>query len=88
MLPAAIVTTIVGFVGLFAARTLRDMAAWSVLGSMGVLLSAVAVFRVEAMGPALYYTLHSTLAGAALFLVVDLIAKRRGQHGLEPKVYG
>ena len=81
MLPAAIVTTIVGFVGLFAARTLRDMAAWSVLGSMGVLLSAVAVFRVEAMGPALYYTLHSTLAGAALFLVVDLIAKRRGTHG-------
>jgi multicomponent K+:H+ antiporter subunit D len=81
MLPAAIVTTVVGFVGLFAARTLREMAAWSVVGSMGVLLSAVSVFRVEAMGPALYYVLHSTLAGAALFLVVDMIAKRRGVHG-------
>lgn len=57
------------------------MAAWSVVGSMGVLLSAVAVFRVEAMGPALYYVLHSTLAGAALFLIVDMIAKRRGEHG-------
>jgi len=45
------------------------------------LLSAISVFRVEAMGPALYYVLHSTLAGAALFLVVDLIARRRGEHG-------
>ncbi|MDZ4111294.1 MAG: monovalent cation/H+ antiporter subunit D [Brevundimonas sp.] len=81
MLPAALITTVIGFIGLFAARTLREMAAWSVVGSMGVLLSAVSVFRVEAMGPALYYVLHSTLAGAALFLVVDLIAKRRGQHG-------
>ncbi len=81
MLPAALVTTAIGFLGLFAARTLREMAAWSVVGSMGVLLSAVSVFRVEAMGPALYYILHSTLAGAALFLVVDLIAKRRGEHG-------
>ncbi|MFN3668877.1 MAG: monovalent cation/H+ antiporter subunit D [Brevundimonas sp.] len=81
MLPAALVTTVIGFPGLFAARTLREMAAWSVVGSMGVLLSAVSVFRVEAMGPALYYVLHSTLAGAALFLVVDLIARRRGEHG-------
>jgi multicomponent K+:H+ antiporter subunit D len=81
ILPAALITTVVGFVGLFAARTLREMAAWSVIGSMGVLLSAVSVFRLEAMGPALYYVLHSTLAGAALFLIVDLIASRRGEHG-------
>ncbi len=81
LLPAAIATTFIGFIGLFAARGLRDMAAWSVVGSMGVLLSAIAVFTAEAMGPALYYVLHSTLAGAALFLVADLIAKRRGQHG-------
>ncbi len=81
LLPAAIATTFIGFIGLFAARGVRGMAAWSVIGSMGVLLSAIAVFRVEAMGPALYYVLHSTLAGAALFLVADLIAKRRGLHG-------
>ncbi len=81
LLPAALATMVIGFVGLFAARGLREMAAWSVIGSMGMLLSAISVFRVEAMGPALYYVLHSTLAGAALFLVADLIAKRRGQHG-------
>jgi multicomponent K+:H+ antiporter subunit D len=81
LLPAALVTIVIGFVGLFAARGLRDMAAWAVVGSMGTLLCAVAVFTVGAMGPALYYILHSTLAGAALFLVVDMIAKRRAEHG-------
>lgn len=81
MLPAALVTIIIGFVGLFAARGLRDLAAWAVVGSMGTLLCAVSVFTVEAMAPALFYILHSTLAGAALFLVVDLMARRRAEHG-------
>lgn len=81
LLPAALVTIVIGFVGVFAARGLRDLAAWAVVGSMGTLLSAVSVFTPESMGPALYYILHSTLAGAALFLVVDLIAGRRAEHG-------
>ncbi|MBB5747671.1 monovalent cation/H+ antiporter subunit D [Brevundimonas variabilis] len=81
LLPAALVTIIIGFVGMFAARGLRDLAAWAVVGSMGTLLCAVSVFDTQAMGPALYYILHSTLAGAALFLVVDLIAQRRAEHG-------
>ena len=53
ILPAAVATAFIGFIGLFTARDLREMAAWSVVGSMGVLLCAVSVFRVEAMGPAL-----------------------------------
>ena len=81
LLPAALVTLLIGFVGLFAARGLRDLAAWAVVGSMGTLLCAVSVFTVQSMGPALYYILHSTLAGAALFLIVDLIAQRRAEHG-------
>ena len=31
------------------------------------------------MTTALYYIVHSTLSGAALFLIVDLIAERRGR---------
>lgn len=80
LLPAALVTLVIGFVGLFAARSLRGMAAWAVVGSMGTLLCAVSVFTVQSMGPSLYYVLHSTLAGAALFLIVDLIAQRRAEH--------
>jgi len=80
LLPAALASIVIGFIGLFAARGLRDLAAWSVVGSMGTLLCTVSVFTPEAMAAALYYVLHSTLAAAALFLVVDLIAKRRAQY--------
>ena len=81
MLPAALITIALGFFGVLAARGLRDLAAFAVVGSMGTLLSAVAVFQPDAMSAALYYTVHSTLAGAALFLIVDLIAVRRGEYG-------
>src|SRR5690606_2357238 len=81
MLPAALITIALGFFGVLAAKGLRDLAAFAVVGSMGTLLSAVAVFQPDAMGAALYYTIHSTLAGAALFLIVDLIAVRRGEYG-------
>ena len=81
MLPAALITIALGFFGVLAAKGLRDLAAFAVVGSMGALLSAVAVFQPDAMSAALYYTVHSTLAAAALFLVVDLIAVRRGEYG-------
>ncbi|AKT37672.1 monovalent cation/H+ antiporter subunit D [Chondromyces crocatus] len=81
MLPAALLTLALGFIGVLAARNLRDLAAFAVVGSMGTLLSATSVFQPAAITAALYYTLHSTLAGAALFLTVDLIARRRGDYG-------
>ena len=77
VLPAALLTVVVGFVGLLAATRLRDMAAFAIIGSTGTLLLAVAMFDEGAMAAALYYLPHSTLAGAALFLVVDLISRRR-----------
>jgi multicomponent K+:H+ antiporter subunit D len=33
------------------------------------------------MAGALYYLIHSTLIAAALFLLAELIAERRGQDG-------
>ncbi|WP_292107584.1 monovalent cation/H+ antiporter subunit D [Brevundimonas sp.] len=81
MLPAALVTIALGYFGVLAAKGLRDLAAYAVIGSMGTLLAAVAVFQPDAMSAALYYTVHSTLAGAALFLVMDMIAARRGEYG-------
>jgi multicomponent K+:H+ antiporter subunit D len=77
LLPAALVTLVIGMAGVMAARNLGRMAAFAVIGSMGTLLTAVALFTPEAMTAALYYLLHSTLVAAGLFLVVDLIAERR-----------
>ncbi len=81
LLPAAIVTAIVGFAGVFVARSLSEQAAYAVIGSTGTLVIAVAAWQVDSLGAALYYLVHSTLTGAALFLVADVVARRRGSFG-------
>lgn len=77
LLPAAILTAVVGFAGVFVARSLSEQAAYAVIGSTGTLMIAVAGWQVDTLGAALYYLVHSTLAGAALFLVADVVARRR-----------
>ncbi len=77
LLPAAIATAVVGFVGVFVARSLSEQAAYAVIGSTGTLLIAVAGWQADTIAAALYYLVHSTLAGAALFLVADVVARRR-----------
>ncbi len=79
MLPAALLTITVGFVGLLSAASLRELAAYGVIGSTGTLLTAISLFEREALAAGLYYLPHSTLAGALLFLVADLIIRRRGE---------
>ncbi|MGL1834241.1 monovalent cation/H+ antiporter subunit D [Rhodocyclaceae bacterium SMB388] len=81
LMPAALVTLVVGMVGVLASRALGQMVSFAVIGSMGTLLIAVALFTPPAMSAALYYLLHSTLAAAALFLIVGLIAERRADQG-------
>jgi multicomponent K+:H+ antiporter subunit D len=81
LLPLALLTIVIGVVGALAARSLRWLVAFAVIGSMGTLLVAVAVFEEKAMAGALYYLLHSTLIGAALFLLAELVAERRGHDG-------
>lgn len=82
LLPAAIVTLIVGAIGVIGATGLARMVAFAAIGSMGTLFIAVAQFTPDAMTAALYYLLHSTLATAILFLVVDLVQDRRGTDNL------
>ena len=80
--PAALVTIAVGSVGVLGATTLARQAAFAAIASMGMLFVAVAAFQPQATSAALYYLVHSTLAGAALFLIVDLVADRRGSGAL------
>jgi len=77
VVPAALVTIAVGTAGLLGSRRLLDLAAFNTIASMGVLLIAIGQFSVDGLTAALYYLVHSTIAGAALFLIVDLIAARR-----------
>ncbi len=78
VIPAAAVTLALGTLGVLGARSIQRLAAFSVIASMGTLLLVVALPTVPATSAALYYLLHSTVAAAALFLLADLLAERRG----------
>lgn len=83
ILPAALVTLVVGAVGTLGATTLPRLAAFAGISSMGTAFVAIAAFTPETTVAALYYILHSTLATAALFLVADLVGRRRGEARLD-----
>ena len=77
LLPAALVTLILGQLGVLGSRHLGRVAAFAALASVGTLMIAVAQFRQPGLAAGIWYLAHSTLAAAALFLVVDLIGARR-----------
>lgn len=81
VLPAAALTLAVGMVGVLASRSLTGLAVWALLGSVGMLLLPLGLFTEAGTAVGLYYLAHSTLTGAALFLLADLVARRRGAAG-------
>ena len=78
LLPAALVTLLLGQLGILGTRSLTRLAAYAAIGSIGTLTIAIARFDETGLTAGMYYLVHSTLAAGALFLVVDLIAARRG----------
>ncbi|MDO9639837.1 MAG: monovalent cation/H+ antiporter subunit D [Pseudotabrizicola sp.] len=82
MLPAALLTLIIGALGILGATTLSRLAAFAAVASMGTAFIAIAAFTPASTAAALYYMVHSTLAGAALFLIVDLVVDRRAHDNL------
>ncbi|MGX9855751.1 monovalent cation/H+ antiporter subunit D [Limimaricola variabilis] len=81
LMPAALLTLALGMIGVLGAARIDRLVAFSVIGSMGLLLASVSLFTPEGIAAALYYAIHSTLATAALFLLVDQIRDGRGAAG-------
>ena len=81
LLPAALVSVAIGMMGVLAAKKLDRLVAFAVIGSMGMVMVTLSLFTPEGIAAALYYIIHSTLAGAALFLIADLV--RTGRGGLD-----
>ncbi|MDP1525705.1 MAG: monovalent cation/H+ antiporter subunit D [Rhodocyclaceae bacterium] len=75
-LPLALATLAAGMIGALAAPNLARMAAWLVIASVGLLLTA---FSADTAGIAagLYYLPHSTFAAALLFLLAEAFKRRR-----------
>ena len=81
LLPAGLATLVLGAIGVMASHDFRKLVANLVLVSVGTLISLVALQTELSAAAVLYYTVHSTLVTAALFLVADLIASQRGKAG-------
>ncbi|GGE62510.1 monovalent cation/H+ antiporter subunit D [Actibacterium pelagium] len=85
LLPAALVSLAIGMIGVLAARKLDRLVAFSIIGSMGMVMVAISLFDPASIAAALYYIIHSTLAGAVLFLIADLVRTGRGNLDLTPQ---
>jgi len=72
-------TLVLASLGVLAAQRLRALAAYLVLGSAATLFVAFSLHSAGTVGAGLYYLVHSSFAGAALFLLADLIRRRRGR---------
>jgi multicomponent K+:H+ antiporter subunit D len=79
VIPAALTTLGIGAAGVLASQTFTGLACFSVVWSMGSLLAALGLFDLGGVTAGLYYLVHSTLVGAALFLLADLIDQHRGR---------
>ncbi|MFN3994529.1 MAG: monovalent cation/H+ antiporter subunit D [Tabrizicola flagellatus] len=82
ILPAGLVTLVVGAIGVLGASTLPRLVAFGGIASMGTAFTAIGAFTPATTSAALYYILHSTLATAAMFLVADLVTRRRAHARL------
>ncbi|HSJ09030.1 MAG TPA: monovalent cation/H+ antiporter subunit D [Longimicrobiales bacterium] len=78
LLPLALVTTLLGMTGALASRELRRMQGYLLVGSVGIMMTGMALFTQAAIAAGLYYLVHSTLVMAGMFLIADLVARQRG----------
>ena len=90
LLSFALISLALGAVGVLAARKLDRMVTFAVIGSMGMVIVTISLFTPESTGAALYYIVHSTLAAATLFLIVDMVKSGRADLRLiaMPQVAG
>ncbi|WP_305805233.1 monovalent cation/H+ antiporter subunit D [Stenotrophomonas sp. YIM B06876] len=78
LLWAGIATLVVGALGVLAATRLRVLISYLVIVSAATLFIAFALGNAQVLSAGLYYLPHSTFVAAALFLIADLIRRRRG----------
>lgn len=80
VLTLGLVTLAMAVLGVYAARSLKEQTAFLILASVATLLIGIGINTTYAMAATLYYLIHSTLIGAGLFLLADIIARARGSY--------
>jgi multicomponent K+:H+ antiporter subunit D len=72
-----LVTLAFGAIGCMASQQLGRLAAFSIIVSSGTVLAAIGFAQSALTGGALFYLVSSTMAAAALFLLVELVERAR-----------
>lgn len=80
VLVLGMITLLLAGLGVTAARALKEQVAYLILASVATLLIGIGINTEQALSASLYYLIHSTLIGAALFLLADVIAEARGSY--------
>lgn len=78
LLWAGMATLVLAAFGVMAATRLRVLVAYLVVFSAATLFIAFSLGDQGAIAAGLYYLPHSTFAAAALFMIADLVRRRRG----------
>lgn len=80
VLVLGMITLVLAALGVTAARALKEQVAYLILASVATLLIGIGINTEQALSASLYYLIHSTLIGAALFLLADVISEARGSY--------
>lgn len=80
LLPIGLITSLYGVIGALGAERLRRFVGFMILSSIGTIIIAIALFNSQAWAAGLYYLVHSTLVGAAFYLLCGWISSQRGAH--------
>jgi len=66
-----------GAIGMLASQQLARLASYSVIASSGTLIAAIGFDEAQLSTGALFYLVSSTLAGGAMFMLVELLERSR-----------
>ena len=86
LLPIGLITSLYGAVCAIGAERLRRFVGFMILSSIGTILIAISLFNTDAWAAALYYLVHSTLIGAAFYILSGWITSQRGKFKDQLKV--
>ncbi|RKF20382.1 monovalent cation/H+ antiporter subunit D [Alginatibacterium sediminis] len=77
--PLALLTLALAAVGILGSKTLRQLASYLIIASVGSLLLVIAQHNPQASAAGFYYLIHSTLAGCAIFLLAGIVVRLRAK---------
>jgi len=79
LLIIGVITSLYGAFGAIGTERLRRFVGFMILSSVGTILIAIAMNSTQAWAGALYYMVHSTLIGAAFYILCGWITSQRGE---------